>query len=50
MLFEWDEEKARSNLSKHDVSFDEGYDMGIFDVLECFSLYPFGEVIYDGEH
>jgi len=21
--FEWDEEKARSNLKKHDVSFDE---------------------------
>ena len=23
MLFDWDEEKARSNLAKHGVSFDE---------------------------
>jgi uncharacterized DUF497 family protein len=29
MLFEWDEEKARSNLSKHDVSFDEA--TSVFD-------------------
>jgi len=23
MIFEWDEKKARVNLKKHDVSFDE---------------------------
>jgi len=29
MLFEWDEEKARSNLAKHNVSFDEA--TSVFD-------------------
>jgi uncharacterized DUF497 family protein len=29
MLFDWDEEKARSNLAKHGVSFDEA--TSVFD-------------------
>ncbi|MBW4581408.1 MAG: BrnT family toxin [Tildeniella nuda ZEHNDER 1965/U140] len=29
MLFDWDKEKARSNLSKHGVSFDEA--TSVFD-------------------
>jgi hypothetical protein len=29
MLFDWDEEKAKSNLSKHNVSFDEA--TSVFD-------------------
>ena len=29
MLFDWDEEKARSNLVKHNVSFDEA--TSVFD-------------------
>jgi uncharacterized protein len=29
MLFDWDEEKARSNLGKHNVSFDEA--TSVFD-------------------
>lgn len=29
MLFDWDEEKARSNFTKHDVSFDEA--TSVFD-------------------
>ncbi len=29
MLFDWDEEKARSNFAKHDVSFDEA--TSVFD-------------------
>ena len=29
MGFDWDEEKARSNLTKHDVSFDEA--TSVFD-------------------
>ena len=29
MLFDWDEEKARSNLAKHNVSFDEA--TSVFD-------------------
>ncbi|MEH1859809.1 MAG: BrnT family toxin [Nostoc sp.] len=29
MVFDWDEEKARSNLAKHNVSFDEA--TSVFD-------------------
>ena len=29
MSFEWDEEKAKSNIAKHDVSFDEA--TSVFD-------------------
>jgi uncharacterized DUF497 family protein len=29
MLFDWDEEKARSNFAKHNVSFDEA--TSVFD-------------------
>jgi uncharacterized protein len=29
MLFDWDEEKARSNLAKHNISFDEA--TSVFD-------------------
>ena len=29
MSFEWDEEKARTNIDKHDVSFDEA--TSVFD-------------------
>jgi uncharacterized protein len=29
MSFEWDEEKAKSNITKHDVSFDEA--TSVFD-------------------
>ncbi len=29
MLFEWDEEKAKSNLAKHNISFDEA--TSVFD-------------------
>ncbi len=29
MLFDWDDEKARSNLAKHNVSFDEA--TSVFD-------------------
>jgi uncharacterized protein len=29
MSFEWDKEKARSNIAKHDVSFDEA--TSVFD-------------------
>jgi uncharacterized protein len=29
MTFDWDEQKARSNLTKHDVSFDEA--TSVFD-------------------
>ena len=31
MLFDWDEEKAKSNLTKHGVSFDEA--TSVFDDL-----------------
>lgn len=39
--FEWQEEKARANLSKHDVSFDEA--QSAFDD-------PFYVVFYDPDH
>jgi hypothetical protein len=32
LQFEWDEDKARSNLAKHSVSFDEATDV-FFDPL-----------------
>lgn len=41
MRFEWDPAKARSNLRKHDVSFDEA--------VECFSD-PMARVVTDPEH
>ncbi len=37
MEFEWDEEKARANLAKHDVSFEEA--KTVFDDLLYVDLY-----------
>ena len=41
MEFEWDEDKAKENLTKHGVSFQEA--MTVFDD-------PLHETVYDGSH
>jgi uncharacterized DUF497 family protein len=38
MQFEWDKEKAASNLTKHGVSFEEAVQFLVISLLKCFMM------------